>query len=87
MKKMNVAVLFGGCSPEYGVSLESAHAVITHLDRARFNPVMIGISREGQWFLFKGDASQAPAGYLVQSRRLPEGHALSRPGRRRAMGL
>lgn len=60
MKKVNVAVLFGGCSPEYGVSLESAHAVITHLDRARFNPVMIGISREGQWFLFKGDADKLP---------------------------
>ncbi len=38
MKKYNVAVLFGGCSPEYSISLESAHAVITHMDRARYSP-------------------------------------------------
>ena len=54
MQKLNVAVLFGGCSPEYGVSLESAHAVLTHMDRARFNPIPVGISRGGEWFYFHG---------------------------------
>ena len=29
MKK--IAVIFGGCSPEYGVSLESAYAVIANM--------------------------------------------------------
>ena len=32
MKKRKLAVLFGGCSSEYDISLQSAHAVLTHLD-------------------------------------------------------
>ena len=55
MEKWNIAVLFGGCSPEYGVSLESAHAVITHLDRSKYNPVLIGISHNGNWYYYTGD--------------------------------
>ncbi len=54
MKKYNVAVLFGGCSPEYSVSLESAHAVITHMDRTKYYPVLIGISPKGDWLYFTG---------------------------------
>ena len=54
MKKYNVAVLFGGCSPEYSVSLESAHAVITHMDRTKYFPVLIGISPKGNWLHFTG---------------------------------
>ena len=54
MDKLKIAVLFGGASPEYGVSLQSAHAVITGLDKTRFQPVMVGISREGDWFSYAG---------------------------------
>lgn len=54
MEKRKIAVLFGGCSPEYSVSLESAYAVITHMDRTRYDPVLIGISPKGSWFHFTG---------------------------------
>ena len=57
-QKINVAVLFGGCSPEYSVSLQSAHAVVTHMDPSRYRPVLIGISPAGEWFHFTGDAAQ-----------------------------
>ncbi len=60
MKKYNIAVLFGGCSPEYSVSLESAYGVLTHMDRSRFTPVMIGISRAGDWFYFQGEPEKIP---------------------------
>lgn len=50
----NIALIFGGCSPEYEVSLQSAYSVITHIDRHRYTPVLIGISRDGDWFLFGG---------------------------------
>ena len=60
MQPINVAVLFGGCSPEYGVSLESAHAVITHMDREKYHPVLIGISPEGRWFHYTGDVERIP---------------------------
>ena len=58
MDKLNIAILFGGCSPEYSVSLESAHAVITHLDQTRYAPVLIGISPSGDWYHFTGDAEK-----------------------------
>lgn len=49
-----VAVLFGGCSTEYAISLQSAHAVLTHLDASRFEAVMIGITRTGDWLYYTG---------------------------------
>ncbi|MBD5494361.1 MAG: D-alanine--D-serine ligase VanG [Lachnospiraceae bacterium] len=50
----NIALIFGGCSPEYEVSLQSAYAVITHIDRHKYTPILIGISRVGDWFIFDG---------------------------------
>lgn len=52
MKK--IAVLFGGCSSEYEVSLQSAYSVITNIDRTKYTPVLIGINRKGNWFSFEG---------------------------------
>jgi len=53
-KMKNVAILFGGCSPEYSVSLESAYAVASHIDREKFNPILIGITQNGAWFNYTG---------------------------------
>ena len=61
MKNLNVAVLFGGCSSEYEVSLQSAYAVITNMDREKYNPIMVGITRQGEWFHFTGDPAKIPA--------------------------
>ncbi len=54
MKKLRIAVLFGGCSSEYSVSLKSAHAVLTHLDKTRYAPLPVGITPEGDWLLYSG---------------------------------
>ena len=54
--KKNIAIIFGGCSPEYGVSLQSAHAVVTHIDTSRYQPVLIGITKDGDWYLYEGGA-------------------------------
>ena len=43
-----ILVLFGGCSTEYEVSLQSAHGVLQALDRSRFTPLTVGITREGR---------------------------------------
>lgn len=56
--KKSIGIWFGGCSTEYGVSLQSAYAVITHLDKNKYEPVLIGISREGKWFLYRGEAEK-----------------------------
>lgn len=54
----NIAVIFGGASSEYGVSLESAYAVISNLNREKYHPIMVGISEQGKWFYFTGDISK-----------------------------
>ena len=53
-EKKNIAIIFGGCSPEYGVSLQSAYAVISHMDPEKYIPILIGITKEGDWYLFEG---------------------------------
>lgn len=58
INKKNIAVIFGGCSPEYSVSLESASSIIRHMDTEKFNPVLVGITQQGDWYYFTGSASQ-----------------------------
>ncbi len=55
-----IAVLFGGCSSEYEVSLQSAYAVICHMDRTKYEPVPVGIDWKGHWYLFEGDEETIP---------------------------
>ena len=62
MKKPVIAVIFGGCSTEYEVSLQSAAAVLTHWDRKRFTPLMVGITREGQWYHYTGPVDRIADG-------------------------
>ena len=52
--KKRIAVLFGGRSPEYGVSLQSAASVLQQIDRQKFAIVSIGITRQGDWYLYDG---------------------------------
>ena len=54
MKKPAILVLFGGCSTEYEVSLQSAHAVLTHMDQTRYTPLTVGITRQGRWVFYTG---------------------------------
>lgn len=59
--KLNLLLIFGGCSPEYVVSLQSAAAVARNLNPAKYNLIMLGISRQGQWYHYRGDISQIEA--------------------------
>ena len=49
--KLRVAILFGGQSAEHEISILSARNVLAALDRARFEPVLIGIDKRGRWLL------------------------------------
>jgi len=51
MRKLRVAVVFGGRSAEHEVSLQSARNVIESLDMNKYEPVLIGIDKEGRWYL------------------------------------
>ena len=44
-----ILILYGGCSSEYGVSLQSAQAVLDHLNPQRWQALPVHITRTGQW--------------------------------------
>jgi D-alanine-D-alanine ligase len=47
--KITVGIIFGGKSAEHEVSLQSAKNVYDAIDRSRFDPVLIGIDKNGVW--------------------------------------
>lgn len=49
MSKLRVAVLRGGPSEEYDVSMKTGAAVLTSLDRDLFEPLDIIITKSGEW--------------------------------------
>jgi D-alanine-D-alanine ligase len=51
MGKTRVGIIFGGKSAEHEVSLQSARNIVDALDTTRFEPVLIGIDKQGQWHL------------------------------------
>jgi len=58
MNKTRVAVIFGGCSTEYEVSLKSGAAVIENLNKALYDIVLVGITREGNWLRYFGGVEE-----------------------------
>ncbi len=62
MDKITVAVLFGGCSTEYEISLQSAASVIENLSPDKYEPVLIGITRTGQWLKYGGGVERISDG-------------------------
>ena len=48
-KKLRVGILFGGRSGEHEVSLLSASSILKEIDRTKFEVVLIGINKAGQW--------------------------------------
>ncbi|AIF50901.1 D-alanine--D-alanine ligase [Pelosinus sp. UFO1] len=51
MEKKNIAILFGGNSTEHEVSLQSAKNVIGAIDKEKYEITLIGIDKDGQWYL------------------------------------
>ncbi|MFW0757280.1 D-alanine--D-alanine ligase [Pseudomonas sp. H11T01] len=51
MSKLRVGIIFGGRSAEHEVSLQSAKNIVDALDRSRFEPLLIGIDKQGRWHL------------------------------------
>lgn len=55
LKKIKIAVIFGGNSTEYEVSLQSASAVAENLSEDKYETVLIGIARDGTWYRYTGE--------------------------------
>lgn len=70
MSKLTVAILFGGVSSEYEVSLMSAASVIRNTPPEKYEIIMLGITRDGRWLRYCGPTELIPqdkwaeAGYV-----------------------
>src|SRR3989338_1486495 len=60
-KLLRVGVLMGGPSSEHEVSLNTGQNVVDNLDKAKYKPVVIKISKTGKWFLNGKLTSQSDA--------------------------
>jgi len=54
VNKIRLAVIFGGKSTEHEVSLVSGSAVINAADKEKYDIVPVGITKAGEWRLYKG---------------------------------
>lgn len=55
MAQKTVGILYGGKSTEHEVSIRSARNIAKAVDHQKYKTILIGVSKEGNWFL-KSDA-------------------------------
>src|SRR5690348_12598877 len=79
--KLRVGVLFGGRSGEHEVSLLSAASVLNAIDKAKYEVVPIGISKQGRW-LASGESEKLLKGehHAENPRHLRAGDPEATPG-------
>jgi D-alanine-D-alanine ligase len=81
VKKLRIAVIYGGRSGEHEVSVASAAAVFQHLDRNRYEPIAVRIDKDGRWSIpDRLPASTSAADVIEQGRQHP-GARPARSGR------
>lgn len=66
MLKKNLCVIFGGQSPEHEVSRKSVTSVLNNLDKNKYNISVIGITKNGEWYLYSGDYKNIQGGEWEQ---------------------
>lgn len=64
--KLKIAVLFGGHSAEYDVSLQSASAVLENLSAEKYEVYPVGITKYGDWFHYAGRTESIADGTWAQ---------------------
>lgn len=62
MAKIKAAVIFGGVSREYELSLASAADVIANIPKEKYEVICIGITRKGRWLYYPGDVAEIASG-------------------------
>lgn len=68
--KKTVAVFFGGHSSEYKISLMSAASVIKNIDKEKYDLILIGITRQGDFYLYEGEAEEIENDRWFDEKRL-----------------
>jgi D-alanine-D-alanine ligase len=71
MTKQKIALLFGGRSVEHGVSINSARNIFEFIDKALFEPILIGISTAGVWYLVPHVSKEIETGEILSLNLVP----------------
>ena len=66
----NLLVLFGGCSSEHDVSVVSAKSVISNIDTEKYKVYMMGITKDGRWYLYDGPVDALPEDKWLEAGKL-----------------
>ncbi|PYI50324.1 D-alanine--(R)-lactate ligase [Paenibacillus flagellatus] len=72
MNKLKLAVLFGGCSEEHDVSIKSAQEIARNLDPEKFDPLYIGITKDGGWKLCEYPDANWESGTCIPAMLSPD---------------
>lgn len=62
MNKKVVAVIFGGQSSEHEISRISSVSVIKNLNKEKYDILTLGITKNGEWYLYGGDVEKIEDG-------------------------
>jgi len=65
--KTRVAIIFGGVSTEHEVSIISANSIARSIDTDRFDPVYVGIDKDGRWLLGQGAFDSLRSGKIADA--------------------
>lgn len=68
--KKTLGIIFGGVSSEHDISCISAKGIISNLDYEKYNVVLIGITKDGRWFIFNDDINLLPEDKWIGSGKL-----------------
>ncbi len=63
---INVTIICGGRSSEHEISCISASGIIAAIDRKKFNPSLIGITKSGKWVSLPSDTK-----FVIKGGQLP----------------
>lgn len=74
MDKLTCGILFGGASSEHDISCISAKTILTKIDKEKYNIIMIGITKDGEWYLFDDDINLIPEDKWLASPSLKRAH-------------
>ena len=66
-----VIILFGGRSSEYDVSLSSASGAYANINKDKYNVKLVGITREGRFYLYDDDASLIKEDKWTEGKKYP----------------
>ena len=74
MDKLTLGVLFGGASSEHDISCISAKSILENTNKEKYNIVMLGITKQGEWFLFDDDVNMLPNDEWLKSDSLKKAY-------------